>query len=68
MKIVLTRTRAAVIVTVCYAGAAWAAGLLFRFVEWSGGYDDGRDEQATLLYAVVIGTLWLGSLARIWRS
>jgi hypothetical protein len=66
-RFVLDRWRALVIVTLAYGAVAWGAGLLFRFVEATRGIDDARDEQVTLLFAGIMGFLWLISVLLIIR-
>lgn len=66
-RIVLNRSRSLMIVTLAYGSAAWAAGLLFRFVEASRGVDDFRDVQVTTAFAVIMGFCWLVSVVLILR-
>lgn len=66
-RFVLDRWRALVIVTLAYGSAAWGAGVLFRFVEFTRGIDDARDEQVTALFAAIMGFCWLVSIPLVLR-
>lgn len=66
-RLVLDRWRAFAIVTLVYGSVAWGATLLFAYVEAVSGSFDGRDEQASILFAAVMGTCWLVSVALLLR-
>ena len=67
-RLLLTTARALAIVTACYASTAWAAAVLFRFVEHVRGSADARGEQATAIFGVIMAACWLCSVASIARS
>lgn len=67
-QIMLTRSRALVIVTICFFTAAWGAFFLFRFVQQQRGVEDGRLAQVSIAYAAISFCLWLWNVVRILRS
>ena len=66
-RILLDRGRALIVITLSYAAAILMASLLFQYVEHVRAYDDGRGEQVTIAFAVIMGTCWFVSMASILR-
>jgi hypothetical protein len=67
-RFVLSRWSAAAIVTLAFASVSAGASALFTYVEHQGGWNDDRDIQVSLFFAVVMGLLWLGAIISIFRS
>lgn len=65
--IMLTRWRAILIITIAHLATAAGARVLFDYVEYTRGYDDARNDQVTIAFAVVIGISWLISMFLLMR-
>jgi len=66
-RIVLTRHRAAIIAIGGYAAMALGAQIFLAYVESTQGYDDARDQQASLIFAGVMLVLCVKALVNIYR-
>ena len=66
-KIVLTRHRAAIIIVAGYTMMALCAKLFLSYLESTQGYDDARDDQAAVIFAVVLAALCVKALFNIYR-
>jgi len=64
---VFTRHRAALLVLLGYAAMAVCAKLFLSYLESTQGYDDGRDDQAAMIFAVVMAVLCVKALVNIYR-
>lgn len=64
---VLTRRRAAVVITLACAGALLSVKFFLRYIEFVHGYDDARDEEMTLMFGMIVGVLYLKSLIAIFH-
>lgn len=66
-RIFIDKWRALAIVTLAYGSTAWASQLLFGYITVIRRHDGTRSEQATLIFAAVMGLLWLVSVVQILR-
>lgn len=65
--IMLTRWRSALIITLAHVATALGGRVLFDYVEFTRGYDDERNVQATYAFAVIMGISWLISMVLLMR-